>query len=158
MRDGFEEAGGRLDLLARRPSVRGRTAGLMRMGRHDVPEQDVLLDPQLGQRAVNDRRRRLRRPAAGEQPLRGERDPRDAGAPVTGGFPDQDDGSAATFFEVGSQPFSPQARTAVLIEGIANRGPGELGYQRSQRTTSSSGRRRLESRSFRSFCIGSGAG
>ena len=36
------------------------------MGRDDVPEQDVLLEPELGQNAVDDRRAGLGGPAAGE--------------------------------------------------------------------------------------------
>jgi hypothetical protein len=99
-RDRFEEPRGSLHLDARRPPVRIRPAGLVRMGRYDVPQEDVGLDPELGERAVDDRRGRLGRALAGQLPLGGERDPRDARTQVTGGFPDQDDGGVATFFEV----------------------------------------------------------
>ena len=103
------------------------------MCRHDVPEQDVVLDPELGQHAVDDRGARLGRPGAGQLPLGGERDPADARTAVAGGFPDQHDGRVTAFCQVGSQPFSQQARTAVLVERRADPRPGELVYQCSQR-------------------------
>ena len=52
-------------------AVRRRRAG---MRRHDVPEQHVVVEPELGEHAVDDRRRRLGRPAARELALGGERD------------------------------------------------------------------------------------
>jgi hypothetical protein len=156
--NGVEESGGRFDFGTRRPPVRVRAARLVRMGRDDVPEQNLVLDPEADERALDDRRRCLAWSAAGQLALGGERDPRDARAPVAGGFPDQDDGSIAPIFEVGGQPLSKQGRMAILIERTADRGLSELGYQRSQRTTSSTGRRRARRRSFSSSCIGSGAG
>ena len=59
------------------------------MSRHEVPEQDVLFDSELRERPVDDRRRRLSRTGAGQLPLRGERDPGDAGAAVTGRLGDE---------------------------------------------------------------------
>lgn len=58
------DAGG--DLSIRRLSVRGRGP---RMRRHDVPEEDVVLDPELVEHAVDDRRARLGRSRAGELSL-----------------------------------------------------------------------------------------
>jgi len=39
------------------------------MRRDDVPEQDALLEPKLGEDAVDDRRARLGRAAPGQLPL-----------------------------------------------------------------------------------------
>src|SRR5689334_18462912 len=74
----------RQDFLVARAAVRSLRP---RMGRDDVPAEG--LDPQLGEDAPDDRRRRLGRAAAGELPLGGERDPRDARSPVPGGFSDE---------------------------------------------------------------------
>ena len=62
-RDTFEKRRGSLHLGARRPPIRIRAIGLVRMCRDDVPEQDVVLEPELREHAVDDRRARLRRPA-----------------------------------------------------------------------------------------------
>jgi hypothetical protein len=60
-----------------------------RMRGHDVPEQHVFLDLELGEHAMHDRRGRFGRAGAGELALRGERDSRDAGTAVAGGFADE---------------------------------------------------------------------
>ncbi len=61
------------------------------MRRHDVPEQDVVLDPELREHAVDDRRGRLGGAAPGQLPLGGERDAADAGAAVAGRLADEQD-------------------------------------------------------------------
>ena len=51
---------------SRRPAVRFRLVWSMRVGRDRVPEQHLLLEVELGEHALDDRRRRLGRPAPGE--------------------------------------------------------------------------------------------
>ena len=124
-RDTFEKRRGGLHLDARRPPIRIRAIGLVWMCRDDVPEQDVVLEPELGEHAVDDRRARLRRPGARELALGRERDPGDARPAVPGGFSHQHNRRAFLRRQVDSQPFSPQARTAVLVERVADPGGGE---------------------------------
>ena len=90
-RDTFEKRRGSLHLGARRPPIRIRAIGLVWMCRDDVPEEDVVLEPELREHAVDDRRARLGRPGAGELALGGERDPGDARPAVPGGLADQHD-------------------------------------------------------------------
>src|SRR5207249_7744080 len=78
-----------LDLGARRSPVRPLRAG---MRRDDVPEQDYLLEPELGEHAMDDRRRRLRRPGARELTLRRERQAGDARAAIACSLADEDQG------------------------------------------------------------------
>jgi len=66
--DLLEEGPGRHDFGVRRAPVR---AGRPWMRRHDVPAQR--LEPELGQRPLDDRRGRLGRPLAGELALRRDR-------------------------------------------------------------------------------------
>lgn len=68
---------------------------------NDVPQQHRLLQPELGEHAVNDGRGGLRRAGAGQLPLGGERDARDAGTAVAGRLPDEKDRSMTARFEVG---------------------------------------------------------
>jgi len=68
-RDIHEEVGRLFHLVACRPPIGIRAIGHVRMCRHDIPEQDVVHDPQLGEGALDDRRGRLGRPAAGQLAL-----------------------------------------------------------------------------------------
>ena len=88
-------------LAARRRTVRRFGSG---MCRDDVPEEHVVLDAELGEDAVDDRGRRLGRAGAGEEPLRRERDPRDAGAPVARRLADQEDPRRRARVEIGREP------------------------------------------------------
>jgi hypothetical protein len=99
---------------APRESIRSLGAG---MRRDDIPEQDVLLEPKLRENAVDDRRAGLGRPAAGELPLRRERDSRDARAPVTGGFANEQQRSVFARAEVRGEALATGLRpVAVAIE------------------------------------------
>jgi hypothetical protein len=89
------------DLGGRRGPVRGLGA---RMGRDDVPEQHLAGEAQLGQDAVDDRRRGLGRPPAGELSLRRERDPGHPGAAVAGRLAHEQEWRRRTRLEVGGQP------------------------------------------------------
>src|SRR5947209_922395 len=62
-----------------RPAVRG---GSPRMGRNDVPEQNLVEDAEFREDAVHDRRSGLGKPAACQLPLRSERDTADPRAAV----------------------------------------------------------------------------
>ena len=90
---------------------------------------------------MHDRCRRLRRPAARQLPLRRERDARDARAAVARRLADKQDRRAGALLEVAREALR-QAVVAVLVERVADPRRGEAVYQRSQRTTSSSARRR----------------
>src|SRR5262249_23993329 len=100
---------GDIDLEARRPPIRIRTSGLVRMCRDDIPEQHVVLDAQLVEDAVDDRRPRLRGAAAGQLPLRRERDAPDPCAAVAGGLADEDDARGPLALEVRGQALAPNA-------------------------------------------------
>jgi len=79
------------------------------MGRDDVPQQDVVLDAELLEHAVDDRRRRLGRPGARELAFGRERDAADASAAIAGGLADEDDPSSAMLGEIGLEAVSQQA-------------------------------------------------
>src|SRR4030095_13175435 len=72
------------------PSVRARLAPLVRMRRDDVPEQHVLLDVELSEDAMNDRRRRLGGPGAGNLALRREGETADACTAIAGPLADEE--------------------------------------------------------------------
>ena len=151
----LEELQARLHLGTRRPPVRRLRAG---MSRDDVPEQDVLLEAELGEHAMDDRRRGFHWPAPRELALGGEGQAGDPGAPIAGGFADEHDRRVSAGVEVRREPLSAQRRIRVLVKGLADLRRGEPLYQRSQRTTSSSGRRRRRIAAFVLSRSGSGAG
>ena len=73
------------------------------MGRHDVPEEDVLGQPELGEHAVDDGRGSLARRRARELALGGERDAAHARAAVAGGLADEEHPRVASGVEVAGQ-------------------------------------------------------
>jgi hypothetical protein len=75
-----------LDLLPGRSTVGRLGAGV---GRHDVPEQDLLLETELGEDAVDDRGRRFARRRTRDLPLRRERQAGDTRAAVARRFADE---------------------------------------------------------------------
>ena len=99
------EAADRHDAPARRELVqerarccyfrRGRSAigcglaEMVRMRGHDVPEQDVLLEPKLGKNTMDDRRARLGRACPCQLALRGEGEPADPRAAIARGLTDE---------------------------------------------------------------------
>ncbi len=106
------------DLDALRSSIaRGRS----RMRGHDVPEENVVLEIELGEYAVDDRRGRLGRTAASELALRGEGNPRDARATVTGSLADEQKLGAGPLFEVRDEALPEEQRPLplrVLVKGL----------------------------------------
>src|SRR5690348_6697470 len=70
------------DLIAPRQTVRRLGAGVRG---DDVPEQDALLEPELGQHAMDDRRAGLGWAGPRQLALGGERNPGDARASITRG-------------------------------------------------------------------------
>lgn len=99
-RDTREEGGRGFHLAARRAPVGRRTTGLVRMCRHHVPEQDVVLEPEVGEHTVDDGGRRLRGPRPRQLPLGRERDPADTGAAVAGRLAHEQDRGIAPRLEV----------------------------------------------------------
>jgi hypothetical protein len=127
-----------LDLAARRRAIRSHGAGVRR---YDVPEEHGIGEPDLGQHAVDDRRRRLGWPGAGQLALGRERDAGDAGAAVAGGLADEQQRRFCPGDEVAVEARG-EPLVTVLIERVADPRLREPLYQRSQCTTSSSPRRR----------------
>jgi hypothetical protein len=99
-------------LSARGQPVRRRRPG---MRRHDVPEQDVLLDPELAQDTVHDRRSCLGRSAAGELALRGERHAADPRAAVAGRLADEQQLYVLALREMLVKPLAAQLGAIVLV-------------------------------------------
>jgi hypothetical protein len=122
----LEEAPARMDLSTCRPAVSALGA---RMGRDDVPAQDIVLELQLAQHRAHDRRGRLGRPGAGQLPLGRERQAADAGATVTRCLADEQEDSLGVRFEVRLQPTPQQVRTrpvAVEVERRADVGGSQF--------------------------------
>ena len=70
------------------------------MRRDDIPEQNVVRKPELGEHAVHDRRGRFGRARAGDLTLGGEGEPRNPAAAITGRFSHEEDLRAALRFQV----------------------------------------------------------
>ena len=104
---------------------------------NDVPEQHVVLEPELREHAVDDGRRRLGRPATRQLPFGRERDSRDACPAVAGRLADEHERRVVPRLEVCLPAASEQPRTAVLVERVADRE-----RPRGRSTTAPSGRRR----------------
>lgn len=119
LRERSEEREAGLDLGAFRRSVRRHRS---RVRRHDVPEEDVVLDPELAQDAMDDSGGRLRGAGARELALRGERDPRDASAAIAGGLPHEEDRRRRTAFQVAREP-RPEERRAGAVRVLVERAP-----------------------------------
>jgi hypothetical protein len=123
-----EERSAGHDFSRRRPPVRRPVVRAMRMRRDDVPQERPLRQPQLLERALDDRRRRLGRSAPRELPLGGERDPGQKSAAVAGSLADEEDVRVTASFEVRGEPLAKERRTravGVLIEGGPDPGAGE---------------------------------
>lgn len=134
------------DLCAGRRTIRCRCAGVRR---HDIPEQDSVLERQLLENAVHDRRSGFCGPGSGELALGRERDAGEARTVVAGGFADQEQRRVGAGFEVALQARC-ETIVGVLVVRRADLCGSETVYQCSQRTTSSRTRRlcviRLEDR------------
>ena len=109
-----------------RPSVRAWLARTVRMGGHDVPEQDLVLEVELAERPVDDGRRRLGGASPGELPFGRERNAADAGAPVAGGLAHEEERRRGPPLEVRGQTPSTSVRLGVLVERGADPGPCKL--------------------------------
>src|SRR5439155_23939101 len=93
-------------------AVRGGCPG---MRWDDVPAERVELE--LRERALDDRRRRLGRPASGQLALGRERDPGDARAAIAGGLAHEQDACSAVLPEIALEPLPPEIRAiAVAVE------------------------------------------
>ena len=109
-------------LSSGRGPVRALGAG---MGRDDVPEQHLALQAELGQDAVDDRRRGLGRAGARELALGREGDAADAGTAVAGGFADEDDLRIPATLEIAAEPVAQQGRRGVLVVRLPDLRVGE---------------------------------
>ena len=107
----------------------------VRVRRHDVPEQDVLLARELAQHPVDDRGRRLGRPGAGDLALGGERQAADARAAPAGRLADEQERRVPARVEVGAQARAPERRAGVLVVRVADRGRRQRLDQVAQRRT-----------------------
>jgi hypothetical protein len=110
----------------RRPSVRFRLARVVWMGRHDVPEHDVVLEPELDKGAVDDRRSRLRWAASRELVLGRERHATDSRSSVARRLAHEQVARARPRTQVLAEPPASELRAGVLVEGRADLGVGKL--------------------------------
>jgi hypothetical protein len=78
-----------LDLGPGGPPIRARFAASVRMRRHDVPEQNALFEPQLGEHAVDNSRSRLRGPGSRQLTLGRKRQTGDTRASIARRFADE---------------------------------------------------------------------
>jgi branched-chain amino acid transport system substrate-binding protein len=108
-------------------------AGAVRMRGHDVPEQDALLQAELAEDTVDDRRARLSGAGPRQLPLRGEGESADSGATIASGFAHEQNWGASALLQVRGKPLSADRRVRVLVERGADarlrqprceRGPG----------------------------------
>jgi hypothetical protein len=148
-----QERSRRVDFRCRRRAIRSPRPGV---GRDDVPEQGLLVEPELGQHAVDDRRARLGRAGSRELALGREGDAADPRSAITGGLPDEEQERVGTRLEVRGEPLAQVRRVRVLVERRADARCSEPIYQRSQWTTSSSVRRRCVMRDDERDALGSG--
>src|SRR5215471_4240553 len=134
-----EKGCARLDLASGRSAVRGLGPGVRR---HDVPEQHLVLDAELGEDAMDDRCGRLGRAGAGQLALGREGDPADPRAAVAGRLADEDDLCAGSCLEVRAETAAEKRRRRVLVVRIADHRGGEpvdeVGTQAQARTYSHS--------------------
>src|SRR5687768_9298908 len=114
--DALDERQPRRDLGGGRAPVRGGDPRPVRMRRHEIPEQHVVGDPELGQRSVDDRRAELGGAGACELPFGGEREARDSGPVVARSFTDEHERGGAPLLEVATQPLATERRPGVLVE------------------------------------------
>ena len=124
-REGVEERAAVLDLHPRRPPIGIRVFGPMWMGRDDVPEQNVLLEPEIGENAVHDRRGCLGGPGARQLPLGRERDAAEPGSAISRGLTDEEERCRPARLEVCCEPAAQQLRLRVLVERLADTRGGE---------------------------------
>jgi len=97
----------------------------MRVRRYDIPEQDVVLEPELGEHAMDDRRRRLGWAGARELTLGRERQPADARPAIACRLADEQVLRAAAAAQVRRQALAAKPRRGVLVERIADPCPGK---------------------------------
>jgi acylphosphatase len=106
-----QERAGLGDLSASRRTVRGRPARAVRVSRDDVPEEDVILEPELAEDAVHDGGGRLGRTRAGELAFRRQRDAAHTGSAVAGCLGDEEERGVDALLQVGGEPLA-QKRSA----------------------------------------------
>ena len=108
------------DLRSVRPAVRRGLARTVRVGGHDVPEQDVFLDPELAEHAMDDRRSRLGRSSACQLTFRRERKAAYPGAPITRRLTDEKQLRSQPTRKIVGQTVPQDCCKRVLVEGHAD--------------------------------------
>src|SRR5262245_24012712 len=96
----LEERARRLDLVGPWPAIGLGLAPPVRVRRHDVPEEHVLIETELVEHTVNDRRGCLGRALPRQLALRGERDSADPRAAIAGRLADEQELGAGALREV----------------------------------------------------------
>lgn len=107
-RELLDEPAGRGDLRVGRPPVRLRLTRLVRVRRDEVPENDVVDDPEFREGPMDDRRADLGRPGTGQLPLGREREPGNARSAIARCLTDQQQRSIAAGGEVVVETAPPQ--------------------------------------------------
>ena len=92
---------------------------------HDVPENDVAVDPELLEHRVDDGCGRLGRPGACELAFRGQGDARDARPAVAGRLRDEEEPRSPSLAQIVGETVSPELGAGVLVEGLADPRRGE---------------------------------
>jgi hypothetical protein len=122
----FEEAHRLSYFELGRPSVRLGLARAVRMSRDDVPEQDVVLEPELGKGAVHNRRGRLCWTSPRELMLGGERHAAYPRSSIARRLPHEQVTRRFPRAQVLGEPPASELRAGVLVEGRADLRVGEL--------------------------------
>lgn len=117
-----KERPGGLDFGRVGPAVRVGPAWVVRVRRDDVPEEDVVGEPELVEDAVDDRRRGLGGARARQLALRREWDPAHARAPVAGRLGDEEERRVGALLEIGGEPGT-EKRGAVALAVEVERRP-----------------------------------
>src|SRR6478609_12195131 len=95
------------------------------MRRDDVPAERLPLEAELGERVADDRGRGLGGPTPGQLTLRGERNPRHAGAAIAGRLADEEQRRGFARLQVGTKTVAPRfGAVAFTIEVERGADPG----------------------------------
>ena len=132
--DPLQENRARPDFVPRRWPIRRRLSAAVRMRRNDVPEKRAVLELEVGERAVHDRRAGFARAFARELALGRERDAADAGAAIPSRLANEEELGAGVSLQIVDKPFTAATRplaVSVEVEGRADPCPSKPGDERS---------------------------
>jgi hypothetical protein len=126
------EAGALVRLGTRRRAVRAGSALQVRVRRHDVPEEHVVREPELGEDALHDRGRRLAGRTPGDLALGGEGQAAHSRPAVPGRLTDQQKARAVAGAEILLEPRPPDLgalAVTVEVERRPDPGGGEIPHE-----------------------------